>query len=306
MTTGRPEPEGARCLSSSARCCSSARASGSSASSPFPKPRRSRRRSRDRRRTAIPCGRTSPVRAPCAPSRRRRIPGDALRLSRHGRQHGRRADVRGLRPRYRGGDRRAASELSGSRARRPVGLVRCGLRARSTTGSRRARSARCRDGAPQSVGTLGDHAREGAHQALLRAAARLEGILVEAPRGTLRAGRGRLPRSRGNVCARAVASATSCPPEPSEAFQDRMAAGLRAFPAPLLLILSGDDLTAKEFLEYAQSDAGWQRSPAARRPRAARSARAPTTRFRRRRRRTKMLSRARFRGSASSVAIGPR
>ncbi len=42
------------------------------------------------------------------------------------------------------------------------------------------------------------------------------------------------------------------------AFQDRMAAALRAFPGSVLLILSGDDLTAKEFLEYAQSDAGWQ------------------------------------------------
>ena len=42
------------------------------------------------------------------------------------------------------------------------------------------------------------------------------------------------------------------------AFQDRMAAALRAFPGPLLLILSGDDLTAKEFLEYAQSGPGWR------------------------------------------------
>jgi len=37
-----------------------------------------------------------------------------------------------------------------------------------------------------------------------------------------------------------------------------MAAGLRAFPGPILLLLSGDDLTAKEFLEYAQSDARWR------------------------------------------------
>ena len=37
-----------------------------------------------------------------------------------------------------------------------------------------------------------------------------------------------------------------------------MAAGLRAFPGPVLLILSGDDLTAKEFLEYAQSGPGWR------------------------------------------------
>jgi exosortase A-associated hydrolase 1 len=42
------------------------------------------------------------------------------------------------------------------------------------------------------------------------------------------------------------------------AFQDRMAAALRSFPHPVLLILSGDDLTAKEFLEYAQSDEQWR------------------------------------------------
>ena len=44
----------------------------------------------------------------------------------------------------------------------------------------------------------------------------------------------------------------------AQTFQDRMAAALRAFPGRILLILSGDDLTAKEFLEYAQSQAGWQ------------------------------------------------
>ena len=37
-----------------------------------------------------------------------------------------------------------------------------------------------------------------------------------------------------------------------------MAAALREFPGPVLLILSGDDLTAKEFLEYAHSGPGWQ------------------------------------------------
>jgi exosortase A-associated hydrolase 1 len=62
--------------------------------------------------------------------------------------------------------------------------------------------------------------------------------------------------------ARNVVSALSRPQRDArrenEAFQDRMAAGLRAFPGPVLLILSGDDLTAKEFLEYAQSDAGWR------------------------------------------------
>jgi len=62
--------------------------------------------------------------------------------------------------------------------------------------------------------------------------------------------------------ARNVGSALSRPQRAAarrnDAFQDRMAAGLRAFPGPVLLILSGDDLTAKEFLEYAQSDAGWR------------------------------------------------
>ena len=42
-----------------------------------------------------------------------------------------------------------------------------------------------------------------------------------------------------------------------EAFQERMAAALRAFPGPVLLILSGDDLTAQEFLEYADQDPRW-------------------------------------------------
>ncbi len=40
-------------------------------------------------------------------------------------------------------------------------------------------------------------------------------------------------------------------------FQDRMAEGLHSFPGPVLLVLSGRDLTAKEFLEYAQSAPRW-------------------------------------------------
>jgi exosortase A-associated hydrolase 1 len=43
----------------------------------------------------------------------------------------------------------------------------------------------------------------------------------------------------------------------TRSFQDRMAWGLRSFPGPVLLILSGEDLTAKEFLDYAQSGPGW-------------------------------------------------
>jgi exosortase A-associated hydrolase 1 len=41
-------------------------------------------------------------------------------------------------------------------------------------------------------------------------------------------------------------------------FQDRMAAGLRAFSGPVLLLLSGQDLTAREFLEYAGNDPAWR------------------------------------------------
>jgi len=40
-------------------------------------------------------------------------------------------------------------------------------------------------------------------------------------------------------------------------FQDRMAQGMRSFKGPTLLILSGRDLTAKEFLEHAQVSSRW-------------------------------------------------
>lgn len=40
-------------------------------------------------------------------------------------------------------------------------------------------------------------------------------------------------------------------------FQERMAEGLQSFPRPVLLILSGHDLTAKEFQEFAASSSVW-------------------------------------------------
>ena len=40
-------------------------------------------------------------------------------------------------------------------------------------------------------------------------------------------------------------------------FQDRMAEGLRQFGGNVLLILSSEDYTAREFLEYSSSDAAW-------------------------------------------------
>ncbi|MEO8304461.1 MAG: hydrolase 1, exosortase A system-associated [Betaproteobacteria bacterium] len=42
------------------------------------------------------------------------------------------------------------------------------------------------------------------------------------------------------------------------AFQRRMALGLESFPGQVLLVLSGRDLTASEFLEYTQGDAMWR------------------------------------------------
>ena len=41
-------------------------------------------------------------------------------------------------------------------------------------------------------------------------------------------------------------------------FQYRMATSWQQFSGQILLILSGDDYTAKEFVEYAQGDAAWQ------------------------------------------------
>jgi exosortase A-associated hydrolase 1 len=41
-------------------------------------------------------------------------------------------------------------------------------------------------------------------------------------------------------------------------FQDRMASGLSTFAGPVLLILSGRDLTAREFEEYSSTDPRWK------------------------------------------------
>jgi exosortase A-associated hydrolase 1 len=41
-------------------------------------------------------------------------------------------------------------------------------------------------------------------------------------------------------------------------FQARMAAGLLGFSGPVLLVISGRDLTAKEFLDYSAQDAQWR------------------------------------------------
>ncbi|MBN8461840.1 MAG: hydrolase 1, exosortase A system-associated [Dechloromonas sp.] len=44
----------------------------------------------------------------------------------------------------------------------------------------------------------------------------------------------------------------------SRSFQGRMASALGAFAGPVLLVLSGNDYTAKEFLQYAGDDPAWE------------------------------------------------
>ncbi|MCF8204079.1 MAG: hydrolase 1, exosortase A system-associated [Methylotenera sp.] len=44
----------------------------------------------------------------------------------------------------------------------------------------------------------------------------------------------------------------------ARSFQERMAAGLRSFEGWTLLVLSGDDYTAREFAEYSRASPAWQ------------------------------------------------
>ena len=53
-------------------------------------------------------------------------------------------------------------------------------------------------------------------------------------------------------------AARASAPAERTAFQTRMADGWRRFRGPIALVLSGRDLTAKEFLERAASDPRWQ------------------------------------------------
>jgi uncharacterized protein len=63
-------------------------------------------------------------------------------------------------------------------------------------------------------------------------------------------------REFGGWWRRATARAAGASPE---RFQDRMRAGAERFARPMLLITSGDDLTAAEFLDVAAQDPGWAR-----------------------------------------------
>lgn len=74
---------------------------------------------------------------------------------------------------------------------------------------------------------------------------------------------------RGGVGVKAVGGLASSIREASVAggsgketvktFQDRMAAGWESFRHPVLLVLSGNDYTAKEFLEYVAARPAWQK-----------------------------------------------
>ncbi len=69
----------------------------------------------------------------------------------------------------------------------------------------------------------------------------------EAARGFVRAARTMLAGARRDASGSEALS-----------FQDRMAEGLRTFSRPVLLVLSGRDLTAREFLDYARSHRRWE------------------------------------------------
>jgi exosortase A-associated hydrolase 1 len=59
--------------------------------------------------------------------------------------------------------------------------------------------------------------------------------------------------------ARHVATAARAGARPDgRQFQDRMADGLRSFTRPVLLLLSGQDLTAREFEDYARDSVPWR------------------------------------------------
>ena len=73
---------------------------------------------------------------------------------------------------------------------------------------------------------------------------------------------GKVAGSAVRGLARAVKAAFSVAPQHATGglhapFQTRMALAWRQLEAPILLLLSGSDYTAKEFLEYAASDAHW-------------------------------------------------
>ena len=59
-------------------------------------------------------------------------------------------------------------------------------------------------------------------------------------------------------CGNAYAGCMSEGIDPTTALPERMAQGLAAFSGPVLLIMSGNDLTAREFDEVTRTSAEWK------------------------------------------------
>ncbi len=70
-------------------------------------------------------------------------------------------------------------------------------------------------------------------------------------------GRMQLANSLCGFVRNALVARGSATKSPVRSFQDRMADGLRQFPGKVLLLLSGEDYTAKEFIEYTAADPEW-------------------------------------------------
>jgi exosortase A-associated hydrolase 1 len=64
--------------------------------------------------------------------------------------------------------------------------------------------------------------------------------------------------SASSVARHAATAARAGAPAEEARFQDRMADGLRTFQGPVLLMLSGQDLTAREFEDHARDSVAWR------------------------------------------------
>ena len=73
----------------------------------------------------------------------------------------------------------------------------------------------------------------------------------------LLSGKMQIVRSLRGLLDNAMLARGTGSPRQSRSFQDLMAEGWRQFDGEVLLILSGQDYTAKEFLEYVASDPAW-------------------------------------------------
>jgi len=65
-------------------------------------------------------------------------------------------------------------------------------------------------------------------------------------------------RAAGDFVATAARATRASAPTAPRSFQQRMATGLSSFAGPVLVVLSGHDLTAREFEQYTESDPLWR------------------------------------------------